>query len=120
MGDERRGWHARGRRTTDRAGHGTTAMIMAVVTVCGMAVTGVSSYYVHQAALERRIAEVREQYATKEEVKQSVQQTQQKLDEQGRDLKTTNEKLGNIEKGQAVQEQILRDIRERLDRQPTR
>ncbi len=89
---------------------------MATVTLSGMLVTGVSSYYVHQAALERRIAEVREQYATKDELRRSVDQTQTRLDETTRELKAQNEKLEDVKRGQAVQEQILRDIKQRLER----
>lgn len=80
-----------------------------VITLMGMAVTATASYYTHESRLVAQIAQVREQYATKGEVKEQTADLRT-------DVKDMRQDVEQLRRGQAVQEQILREIKEGLER----
>jgi len=68
--------------------------------------SGVGSYYTQQATLNGRIAQVREEYVKKEELKEQVKEP----------LEQVRKSVEQLSREQAVQGQVLKDIREGLER----
>lgn len=73
-------------------------------------VSGVASYYSQQAVLNHRIAQVREDYVKKEDLREQVQKPLEEV------RKTTED----LRREQAVQGQVLKDVKEILERRERR
>lgn len=102
MTDE--GW--RHRRWYNGQGRGGMIPLTAAIAIGSSLVTAVGAYYGHEAQLERRIAEVREKYVSKDELRERVEQPIKDMDARQR----------TMEKEQMKQGQSLEDIRRLLER----
>jgi TolA-binding protein len=69
--------------------------------------SGVTSYYSGQQTVQKQIAEVREQYVKKDDLERHVQQP----------LQNVQDKIIDLNREQAVQNERLRQIQELLEQQ---
>ncbi len=83
------------------------------IALAGSLAAGLGSYYTGQMAVERKIAQVREEYVKKEELAPPLGELKRTVE----DLKKEQVIQG---KEQAVQGQVLKDIKELLERDRAR
>lgn len=96
------------------------AALMGALTVAGMLITGVSGYYVQRAQTDQRIAEVREQYVSKDDSARTRAEDRQQLSEVVQEHKRIRELLEDVRREQAVQSTRLETILGLLERQNRR
>lgn len=92
--------------------HEQRGMIPLTVALALVASTasGLASYYSGQQTLDRRIAQVREEYVKKQELREQVQKPLEEVRKATEDLR----------REQAVQGQVLKDVKEILERRERR